>query len=442
MNINEAVSFLSDSASKATDAFDIVAGHSRSEGISVFQGKVQNTELAESVGIGIRVFKDNHPGYAHTERLTKEAIAQTLRDAISHCEFTKELRIDLPCPQVLRKLKSSYNSDLVKIELSEMTSLCLDIEKEVFAASKEIENVPYLGAERSESSMIVANSKGVHYEEKSNAISAGIGAVAIRNDVKKMGVYNKGGLDWNAIQAKEIAQKAVEYARELLGASSIVSGHIPVIFSERVAGSIVSMYASSFFAEQVQKGQSRLEGCLGKTIAPHCFTLVNDPFRDDLPGASAFDGEGVATQQVSLVKEGVLKDFLYNLETAARENKQSNGAASRRYSGKVGTSFSNLIVAPGKQNTQDLLKLFPKCLYIVKLEGGSGCSAVSGELSIGAQGFWCENGVVIHPVEGLTLSTNFFDLLQNLMAVGSEYNDHYSSIKVPALAVSDVSVSN
>jgi len=26
--------------------------------------------------------------------------------------------------------------------------------------------------------------------------------------------------------------------------------------------------------------------------------------------------------------------------------------------------------------------------------------------------------------------------------VGSEYNDHYSSIKVPALAVSDVSVSN
>ena len=127
MNINEAVSFLSDSASKAADAFDIVAGHSRSEGVSVFQGKVQNTELAESVGIGIRVFKDNHPGYAHTERLTKEAIAQTLRDAISHCEFTKELCIDLPCPQVLRKLKSSYNSDLFKIELSVLSQYYMNV---------------------------------------------------------------------------------------------------------------------------------------------------------------------------------------------------------------------------------------------------------------------------------------------------------------------------
>lgn len=442
MNISEAVSFLSDSASKVTDAFDIVAGHSRSEGVSVFQGKVQNTELAESVGIGIRVFKDHHPGYAHTERLTEEAISQTLRDAISHCEFTKELRIDLPLPQTLRQLKPSYNSNLAEVGLPEMASLCLEIEKEAFATSAEIENVPYLGAERSENSMIVANNKGVHYEEISNAFSAGIGAVATRNDVKKLGVYNKGGLDWNAVQAKEIATKAVEYARELLGASSIVSGRIPVVFSERVAGSIISMFASSFFAEQVQKGQSRLEGCLGKTIATHCFTLVNDPFRDDLPGASAFDGEGVATRQVPLVQEGVLKDFLYNLETAAHENKESNGAASRRYSGKVGTSFSNLIVAPGKQNTQELLKLFPKCLYIVKLEGGSGCSAVSGELSIGAQGLWCENGTVVHPVDGLTLNTNFFDLLQNLVAVGSEYNDHYSSIKVPPLAVSEVSVSN
>jgi PmbA protein len=88
------------------------------------------------------------------------------------------------------------------------------------------------------------------------------------------------------------------------------------------------------------------------------------------------------------------------------------------------------------------MALFPRSLFITKLEGGSGCNAVSGELSIGAQGFYCENGEVIHPVEGLTLSTNFFDLLKNIVAVGSEYDDRYSTIQVPALAVSSISVSN
>jgi PmbA protein len=269
------------------------------------------------------------------KRLTEEALSQTLRDALSHCEFSKELSIDLPEPQHLRQLKSAYNPDLDSIGIPEMVAFALEIEREAFAASPEINNIPYLGVERNESAMVVANSKGVFYKEKNNAISAGIGAVATRHDVKKLGVYNKGGLYWNTFNAQTIAQKAVEYARELLGASPIEGGRIPVVFSERVAGSIVSMYSSSFFAEQVQKGQSRLQGCLGKNVASACFSLTNDPFRDDLPGASAFDGEGVVTQQIPLVQQGEHKDYLYNLETAANENKKSNGAASRRYSGKV-----------------------------------------------------------------------------------------------------------
>ena len=86
--------------------------------------------------------------------------------------------------------------------------------------------------------------------------------------------------------------------------------------------------------------------------------------------------------------------------------------------------------------------MFPKCLYIVKLEGSSGCSAVSGEMSIGAQGIWFENGKPVHAVEGITLSINFFDLLKRLVALGNTYNDSFSSVKVPAFAVSEVAISN
>ena len=83
MNITDAVSCMCDLAKGEAEQFDIIASNSHSEGISVFQGQVQNTEISDSVGLGIRVIKDGHPGYAHTERLTRDAIAQTIKDAVS-----------------------------------------------------------------------------------------------------------------------------------------------------------------------------------------------------------------------------------------------------------------------------------------------------------------------------------------------------------------------
>ncbi|MDR1759751.1 MAG: TldD/PmbA family protein [Fibrobacter sp.] len=442
LKITEAVSHLAALAGKQADAFDIVGGSSSSEGVSVFQGRLQNTEVSESVGVGIRIFKNGKPGYAHTERLTPEALALTLKDALSHTEFTEELPISLPKPATLPPLKELYNPELDHVSLETMKDFCIEAEKLAFESSPEVENIPYLGADKGKSLFIIANSEGVFYENRTNHIAVGLGAVAARGGDKKIGYYQQAGLDFSKFSASLLGGKAVEHATELLGAGPVPGGNLPVVFSERVAGSLVSMFSSSFLASAVQKGFSRLEGKLGKSIAASGFSLTDDPFREDLPGSQAFDSEGTLSQKIELVRDGVLTDYLYNLESALRAGAESNGCAVRSYSGKVETAFSNLIVAPGELPTSELLKLFPRCLFVVKLEGNSGCSAVSGEISIGAQGFLYENGNAVQAAEGFTLSTNFFDLLQNLVAVGSEYNEFFSSVKVPALAVSEIAVSS
>ena len=105
------------------------------------------------------------------------------------------------------------------------------------------------------------------------------------------------------------------------------------------------------------------------------------------------------------------------------------------------TAFHNVLVPAGEQTTAELLKMYPKCLFVVRLEGNSGCNSVSGELSIGAHGFWCENGAILHPVDGVTLSGNFFDIIKNIVAVGNEYYNPFSSYQIPALAISELAVS-
>lgn len=442
MNIAEAVHFLSDEAKKVATSFDIVAGHSKSEGVSVFKGKVQNTEISESVGIGIRAFQGENPGYAYTERLTESALRQTLKDALLHTAFTKPLPISLPFPENRPERKLPYNPGLADVSLSRMADLSKEIESRCYALSKEVTNVPYLGAQKEESLVVFANSNGVYFEKRENGIGAGAGVVAERGLSRKMGGYDCNALSLEDISAEKIARKSVERALELLEPSKIDGGKMPVVLSERVAGQIVGMYAASFLAEQVQKGQSRLQGKLGEKIAGANFTLLSDPTREDLPGVKTFDAEGTFSDTVTVVRDGVLVDLLYNLETAAIAKRNGNGCASRSYSGKVGTSFSNLVVLPGERTTAELLSLFPRALLVVRLEGNSGCSAVSGEMSIGVQGLYAENGKILHPVEGATLSANFIDLLGTLAAVGSEYPDAYTALQVPALAFPEISVSN
>jgi len=440
--VAEAMAFLQNEArSSAADAFDLVGRHSSSLSLNVFQGKVQQTEISESVGIGIRVFHNGAPGYASTERLTPESLRQTLKDALSHCAFTEPLKVVLPEPSALVEAPSQWNADLEALSLAQMAEFSLALEAAAYARSSEIENIPHLGYGLSEDRSWFANSRGISYQERENSYGVGIGAVALRNGVRKMGTYQKTGRVHQDAVVATMAQIAVERSLELLDARPIAGCELPVVFSNRVSGSIIGMFLSNLHAESVQKGQSRFAGQLGKIVASPLFNLISDPFRWDLPGASVLDSEGVPTQRIELIAEGGLRSFLHNLETAGREGCAPTGNGSRGYSGRVGTTFHNCIVPPGTQSEDELLHMFPRCLHIVKLDGSSGCSAISGEISIGVQGFLYENGVCVQAVDGITISTNFFEMLKQIVAISSEYNDSFSSVKIPAFAVERVSVS-
>ena len=441
MNIIDAVSCMCDLAKSEAEQFDIIASTSHSEGLSVFQGQVQNTEISDSVGLGIRVIKGGRPGYAHTERLTKEAIAQTIKDAVCHTQWTEKVDIELPAPVKIPDDNPNYNPALESLTLADVKDFCIELEKETFARSAEIKNIPYLGADLNRDFSIVANHKGLFYTDKGNSVSVGAGAVAVRDGVSKLGNFVKSSRDWSEISMAEIADKAAAYATELFGAKKIEGGKIPVVFSERISGRIMSMYASPFVAESMQKGTSRLAGKLGAQIASDKLSLVSDPLGANFSHKMYFDSEGSLTRRVDVVKDGVFNEALYNLETAAKDGCASTGNGARDFGSKMSTAFWNMLVPAGNATTADLLKIFPKCLLVARLEGGSGCSSVSGELSIGAHGFWCENGVIQHPVDGVTLSGNFFDIIQNIAGIGNEYYNPFSSVKVPALAVSELAVS-
>lgn len=420
--------------------FDIVAYDGMSESVEVFEGKVANSEIQKSAALGIRVFKDNRPGIAFTEKLSADALKICLDDAISHTKLTDP--VPFTVAENLPAVSTNFDhvsSDFDKVTFADLTQMAIELEQEVRDQDKRIENVPYTGAGRSASTGYFLNSRGVRYAQKDQDFSAYSAAVASLGEQKKMGFYSNSRLTFAGLRNLQIAEEVVRRTTEQLGARPVPSGHYTILFANRVSGQVISMYASPFFAEMAIRGQSRLKGRLGETIASPALNIASAAHDTALKGSRARDSEGMPTQHIEVVREGKFVNFLYNLEAAALDKANPTGNAVRSVGSKASTGFKNLVVAKGKSTTAELISA-GKILVIDKLEGSAGCSAVSGEMSIGAQGFLYENGQRVHPVDRITLSSNYFDMIRNIEAISSEYNEQWSSVRVPDLLISGISV--
>ncbi|EMJ96175.1 TldD/PmbA family protein [Leptospira alstonii] len=442
MNLDRSVEYVLDVCKKkGLDAYDLVASESKDVGIELFRKRVSNTELSNSRGIGIRLIQSGKPGYSYSEKLSEEALTQMVEDAVAQAKISDPLDIDLPGTSELPNIHiRSYEESLESLGFEWLKSTGEKLDDLAWSVGEKIENVPYSYAGKTWSRFILANSNGLFHSEKSNLVSAGVALVATDGKSKKMGGYTRSGLDLERIQPEFIVSTAAERSMALLGASPVKSGSYPIVLSNRISPQIFGMFSSPFSADSVQKGLSRLEGKLGSQIASKNWNVFCDPHVVDYPGSRLLDAEGVLTRKKAVIENGVLQTYLYNLESAKKEGVSPTGNAVRSYGGRVGTSFNNYVVPKGDKSLKELLNAYPECIYVLKLEGGSGCSAVSGEISIGVQGIYYKNGMPVHPVDRITMNLNFFDLLFRIEGISNEYNDSYSSIKVPDILIREASI--
>ena len=181
--------------------------------------------------------------------------------------------------------------------------------------------------------------------------------------------------------------------------------------------------------------RSKLIDKIGEAIASECLTLSNDPFVPGMPGSRQIDSEGCPSQKIDVIKEGRLMTYLYNLESARKAGVKSSGTGKRSYTGKAGTGFDNLFVAKGNRSRQEILNSLEKCLMVTKFEGAGIRSAVSGEISLGIQGYLYEKGNLVQPVDRVTISSNYFELLKDISEFSNEYSDAFSSTKISSTLI-------
>ncbi|MBR0219942.1 MAG: TldD/PmbA family protein [Clostridia bacterium] len=444
MTIDQFIQALLDEALKAgIEAAEIYLSSGDRFKAMCVKGEITNYTVNATRGLSLRGLYQGKMGYAATEAFDEAAVAQLVEAVKESASLTEDEDVqeiypgDKEYPQA-----DNYNPALDQVDEGRKLALIQEIEKKALALDERITALNYNMISTSSGETRIVNSYGLNLKHRDNMAVCYVSATAKEGDRVSTGSGFKVTRNFDEMDADAIAKEAVDEALFMLKAAPVPSGTYRAIIEAKCMPDMLGAFDGVFSAESAQKGLSLLAGKEGEMIASEAVTLMDDPL---LPGGLAsqpFDAEGVATRTKAVIEKGKLTTLLHNLKTARKAGVKTTGnAAKAGYAGAVNVSPSNFFLAPGEKTLAQLMADMGDGLVITDVSGlHAGANAISGDFSLIAQGYTVKNGKKDAPVEQITVAGNFYQLLKNIRAVGSDLLFPGSSIGSPSVDVGEISV--
>ena len=444
MTIEQFIQALLDEAKKqGIEAAEIYLSSGDSFRAMCVKGEIANYTVHATRGLSLRGLYNGKMGYAATEAFDEEAVAQLVQAVKESAELTEDDDVqeiyqgDKEYPQI-----DNYNASLDEVPEQKKLQLIQDIEKKALAMDGRITALNYNMISTSSGATRIVNSYGLNLSARDNMAVCYVSATAKEGERVSTGSGFKVTRNFDDLNADEIDKEAVDEALFMLHAAPVPSGTYRAIIDAKCMPDLLGVFAGVFSAESAQKGLSLLAGKEGEMIASEIVTLMDDPL---LPGGLAsqpFDAEGVATFTKAVIENGRLTTLLHNLKTARKAGVKTTGnAAKAGYAGAVNVSPSNFYLKPGKKTQAELRADMGDGLVITEVSGlHAGANPISGDFSLIAQGYTVKDGKKDQPVEQITVAGNFYQLLKNIRAVGSDLTFPGSPIGSPSVDVGEIAV--
>ena len=167
---------------------------------------------------------------------------------------------------------------------------------------------------------------------------------------------------------------------------------------------MLNTFASAISSSAVSRGTSFLKDKINEKVFSDNINVFDKPDILKGLGSKSFDLEGVKSETLDLVQQGVLKNYLVDTYNGRKLNLKSNGRCG---------GISNLYFDNGKVSYKDLLNSNSRVLYVTETIG-HGSNIVTGDYSVGATGFLLEDGEFKYPINEFTIAGNFKDMFQNI----------------------------
>lgn len=402
----------------------------------------ENTGQMELINKELETFEiSNHTGYqikAEYNGKTVKAASDYLDESILDTIIMKATYTDSKYQDDYLTDKSHNNKmdDMPQIDISNE----LDVLKELDDIRKdypEVNNLTLSYSEIYEKKRIV-NSNGVDIETACHLYEFVPEIVTKEKDSTTSydRVYLKTNKD--SLNMKDNLIKDIKMALKQAKKEKLKTQKYDIIVDSTVMKSILSNFIDMLSATNIRQKISCLEGKLNEKVFSDKLTIIEDPKNDDYPGATIFDDEGTETEKKEIIKDVVLKTYLYNIKEAKEQNQKTTG------NGYSSISTRNMYIKPGDKTLEEMMKKLKNGIYITDCMGSmnTAINPNTGNISLQIFGFIIENGEIKCGFEPSVMTTTIFELLSNIEEIENQVTFIKQSVGSPCLLVKDISIAS
>lgn len=410
---------------------------------SVRMREVESLKEAGSRGVGLRILKGRKTGSSSTSDFSAEGLDRMVRGALELADITTEdPHAGLPEAEELGSISRDlqlYAPEVEGLETEFKIDMAKRAEAAAFDSDPRIVNSEGAGFETYSGRQIFANSRGFAGEYRTTYCSVGTVPVARSGESMERDSWSSSARRLEGLEAPEqVGQRAAARALRRLNPVKVSTQKVPVVFEQRVAGSLLDSIFEAVHGMLVYRHESFLAGKLGEQVAASGLTVIDDATIPGLFGSSPFDDEGVPSRRTMVIDHGVLRSYLLNSYAARKLGMKTTGNASRGLAGNAGIGHGNFFVEKGVKTPQQIISGIKNGLYVTELIG-MGVNIVTGDYSRGAAGLWIRNGELAFAVSEVTIAGNLRDMLMGVEAVGSDL-EFRGSLASPTLKIGEMTV--
>ncbi len=432
--LSDAVEFVLSRANQMElDGVSVTVASESGISVSARAQEIEAIEHQNEIGMSIHVYHNQRHGYTTCSELTPYAMGGALEKAAVIASYAQaDSYLGLPEVSTLAfdypQLKMAHaTTDTIE----DMRTKALLLEE--MTLSHDACLLPGGGATLSHGllSKCVGNSAGFlgFYERSYHSASVSVLAKEKSGGQQAHSDYT---IHVDPQQLQSLPELASQTARDTLSRchpDTVKTCQMPILFHAPVAKTLWRHFLTAISGRSIYTNRSFLKDKLHQYVFPKFMQIEQKPHAIHAIASVPFDSEGVKTQDLAFVKDGVLQHFMTSSYSARKLGLTSTGNAGGIY---------NMQVTPNAGDCTAMLQELGEGLLVTDLMG-QGVDIISGNYSRGATGFWVSGGKISHPVDGITIAGNLVDMYAGIRAVGCDI-DSRSSIQTGSVLVDQMTI--
>lgn len=420
--------------SQGADAVRITLTKSLLNLVGVLNGEVDKTSHALDRSLQLQLFAKGRFGSFSSNRLDKEGLEAFIREALDTVGMLEaDAFRSLPSPE--RLAKDAVTGQELGLYDPACETLTAEARREMALGSVAWPQEGLIAEEGEYSDSVfdslTLDSQGLEARHTETSFEIGYESTVEDADGRHYSSYW-----WDAaprledLQVKGCAQKAYKRAREQRNPQSVPSGKYTLILDSECASKVVTPVLSALGGYSLQQKNSFLTGSLGKQLFPQGLTILDVPRTKGDTGCRLFDSEGVATREMPVIENGVVKTYFLNTYISRKMEMEPTIEDATRV---------KVMPFGGCRTQEEVLQKVKDGILVTGFNGGNSNPA-TGNFSYGIEGFVIKDGKRLHPVREMLITGNFLTLWNHLEVAADDARPCLSKL-VPTLAFSDVDFS-